>query len=531
MKLDFLGETRNHHFNETDAQQIAERIYGLRAQVHTLPGEYDANFHLATESGAHFVLKVMRVGCERALVELQCAALTHLAAHAPALMLPRVCPTLAGEWMAATESVAGRHLVWMLAYVQGDVLAQANPRTSEMLFSLGRLLGEVDAALSSFAHPAAQRAMKWDLARAGWVKDYAQIIADESRRTMIEHWLQRYETEVVPQLAGLRRGVIHNDANDYNVIVSPARTQPRVALSVIDFGDMLHTCVVFELAIAAAYALLDQADLLASSAQVIAGYHQVHPLTEAEIALLYELIGARLMVSVVNSAQRKLQDPDDAYITISEGPAWEALEKLTRIPPRLAHYVFRHACGLPPVPHSDRVVHWLRRQNCAAVLEEDLRAAPSLVFDLSVGSLLLGADPAAFESEAMTETICREMKRVGATVGIGRYDEARSMYTTPAFAPDASVHPTAEHRTIHLGMDLYFEHRRTGFVRDTAEFSRATVAIKNAPLTILSRFQTGVDVAVDHENIQPAVVVVIHEAHAPAEKVCVLAQARLRCAF
>ena len=86
--------------------------------------------------------------------------------------------------------------------------------------------------------------------------------------------------------------------------------------------------------------------LSAAACAVVAGYHDVFPLNEAEIAVLYTLIGMRLAVSVTNSAHRKSLVPDDPYVTISEAPAWEALEKLAAIHPRFAHYTFRDACDL-----------------------------------------------------------------------------------------------------------------------------------------------------------------------------------------
>jgi 4-aminobutyrate aminotransferase-like enzyme/Ser/Thr protein kinase RdoA (MazF antagonist) len=447
-------------FDPNEAAQLAETLYGLQATARALPGEYDHNFHLTAADGQQFVLKIMHAERERALVELQCAALTHLAARAPELLLPRVCRALNGELIVMAPMADGApHLAWLLRYVPGRLLAEMSPHTPELLFSLGAMLGQVDAALSDFAHPAAQREMKWDLARAAWVRDYLDYVENPARRALLERVLAQYESEVLPALPGLRQSVIHNDANDYNVLVSgmpgSGQTKVRPTVGLIDFGDMLRTCTVFEPAIAVAYALLGKADPLAAAAQVVAGYHSVHPLTETEIALLYPLICARLMVSVTNSAYRKRLQPEDPYLTISEQPAWEALEKLTALPPRLAHYRFRQACGLPPVPHSSAVVDWLHAHAAefASVLEQDLRTAPSLVFDLSVGSLLLGANPAAYETEAMTETLFGEMKRAGVEVGIGRYDEARSVYTTAAFGGD--LHPTTEHRTVHLGIDLF----------------------------------------------------------------------------
>jgi 4-aminobutyrate aminotransferase-like enzyme/Ser/Thr protein kinase RdoA (MazF antagonist) len=445
----------NPTFSNSEAARLAAELYGLTASAKRLPGEYDHNFHLTTNDGAEFVLKVMHAERERALIELQCHALAHLAKRAPALVLPRVCATQDGEWIATTSANGQEHFVWLLSYVPGALLAKVNPHTPELLVSLGQVLGQVNTALTDFNHSAAAREMKWDLARASWVKEYIHCIEDDAHCALIERLLQRYETEVVPALPTLRKSVIHNDANDYNVIINEAKARPREAISVIDFGDMLHTCTVFEVAIAAAYALLDKPDPLASAANVIAGYHQFHPLTESEIALLFDLICSRLMVSVVNSAHRKRLHPDDPYITISERPAWEAIEKLAKIPAAFAHYTFRNACGLSPVPQSERVVNWLQANaaNFASVLDEDLRA--SRVFDLSVGSLWLGADPAAFERDTLTESIFRAIKQSRARVGVGRYDEARSVYTTPAFASGDGIHPTAEHRTIHLGIDLF----------------------------------------------------------------------------
>jgi 4-aminobutyrate aminotransferase-like enzyme/Ser/Thr protein kinase RdoA (MazF antagonist) len=446
-------------FNEHDAVRLARELFGLMASAHALDGEFDDNFHLTAEGGAEYVLKIMGAEREREMIEMQCLALDHLARRAPQLRLPRVQSTLAGGTIATTEDGdGGRRFVWMLSYVPGYLLAGANPRSQEMLVSLGRLLGEMDAALVDFSHPAANREMKWDLARAGWIRDYLHHIDEPSRRALAARMLDSYETEVAPLLPQLRRSVIHNDANDYNVLVGDPRSMPRETVSVIDYGDMLHTCTVFEAAIAAAYALLGQPDPLRAAARVIAGYHSAYPLEEIEVALLYPLICARLAVSVTNSAWRKALIPDDPYITVTEQPAWEALENLSTVHPRFAHYTFREACGLPPVPQTERVVEWLRANSAlfAPVIGRDLRVEPCVVFDLSAGSLMLGADPAAFETAPLMETLFNEMKLAGARIGIGRYDEARSLYTTPAFAPG---HPTEEHRTVHLGIDLFVEAR------------------------------------------------------------------------
>lgn len=450
-----VGSHAPVRFSEQEAERVAREWYGIEATAGALPGEYDDNFLLTARGGA-FVLKVMHPQRERAFVDLQCRVLEHLALRAPELAVPRVVPTSAGESIASTTDTRGApRLVWLLRYLPGRLLALTSPHTPELLRDLGRFLGRMDAALANFTHPAAERELKWDFARAGWVREHLELIREPGRRALVDRILDVYDAEVAPALPGLRRSVVHGDANDHNVIVTTGRGQPPELAGLIDFGDLLHTVTVSEAAVAATYAVLGESDPLAAAAQVVAGFHGAYPLAEPEIALLFPLIRTRLAVSVVNSACRAAGEPADPYLAVSERPAWDAIERLAGIHPRLAHYTFREACGLPAVPHGAAVVEWLRALpgGVAPVLEADLRTTPCVVFDLGVGSLLLGADPAALETAALADTLWREMKAAGVEVGVGRYDEARPIYTTDAFA--SGERPTDEHRTVHLGIDLF----------------------------------------------------------------------------
>jgi len=442
--------------SEAEATRLAGENFGIEATAKPLPGEYDDNFHLTTRDGREFVLKLMHPGRERSFVEMQCAVLEHLATRAPNLTLPRVSRTLTNSSFATAKLGDGsQRLLWMLGYVAGTPLAEAHPRSRELLHSLGMFLGQLDSALADFFHPAARRELKWDLARASWIREYLPQIRESSRRALVEHFLALYESYVVPALSGVRHSVIYGDANDYNVLVSPPWPQPRQALGVIDFGDMHYGPTIAELAIGTAYAILGHREPLEAAMQLVAGYHEAFPLAESEIALLFPLIGMRLAVSVTNSAHRKCLVPDDPYVTVSEAPAWVALEKLAQIHPRFAHYRFREACGLPPVPQSGRLHSWLsaQRVSAASILETDLRREPCVVLDLSVGSSMLGADPAATLTQNLRARITEQLQRAEAAVAIGRYNEARLLYTSPLFG--SATNPMDERRTIHLGIDLF----------------------------------------------------------------------------
>ena len=120
---------------------------------------------------------------------------------------------------------------------------------------------------------------------------------------------------------------------DSNILVTNGRVT-----GILDFGDMVYSVLVADAAVAAAYALLDKPDPLAAIAAVIAGYHSTFALQQTEIAVLFDLVCMRLVMSVCHAAQQRQLAPDNTYLSISEDAAWAALERLAAIPPRFAHY-------------------------------------------------------------------------------------------------------------------------------------------------------------------------------------------------
>jgi 4-aminobutyrate aminotransferase-like enzyme/Ser/Thr protein kinase RdoA (MazF antagonist) len=450
-------------FTEEEARRLARDLYGLKGGLIELPSERDQNFHVRAESGREFVLKIANAAEKKEVLEFQSQAVRRLKSEVSQIAWPEVRETVRGEEIATAEHSGGsRHLVRLLNYLPGPFLAQVRPHGRELLRSLGAFLGTMDRALAGFDHPAMDRDLKWNMKRApATIRRYLPQVEGRERRETVERFLSLYQEHVVPAAARLRTSVIYNDANDNNVLVGPASADPFERFSrvvgVIDFGDMLHGYPVCELAVGAAYAMMGKNQPLEAAASVVSGYHDVYPLTEPELETLFPMIGMRLCLSVVISAQQKKQETDNEYLTISEKPAWALLGQLRAVNPRLAHYTFRRACGLPPCPRTPAVVEWLKShgEDCGPVVQPDPREKTAVVFDLSPGSPQLSRLEEPWEVQSFTDLLFGELKLAKARVGIGRYNEARRIYTSGTF--EVAGNDGREWRTVHLGVDLYME--------------------------------------------------------------------------
>jgi 4-aminobutyrate aminotransferase-like enzyme len=120
-------------------------------------------------------------------------------------------------------------------------------------------------------------------------------------------------------------------------------------VGLIDFGDMVHSFTVGDLAVAIAYVVLDKPNPIRAALQVVAGYHEEHPLKEDEIQALYGLVVMRLCMSVCLAAYQARHRPDNEYLGISQRSVTDSLPGLAAIDSRLAAAAFRLACGFTPV--------------------------------------------------------------------------------------------------------------------------------------------------------------------------------------
>jgi Ser/Thr protein kinase RdoA (MazF antagonist) len=99
-------------------------------------------------------------------------------------------------------------------------------------------------------------------------------------------------------------------------------------VGVIDFGDVVYSYTVGDLAIAVAYVVLGKEDPRAAVAPVIEGYREEFELTQSELDALWPLVRLRLCMSVCIAAYQQENDLENEYLGISQKLIAETLPRL-----------------------------------------------------------------------------------------------------------------------------------------------------------------------------------------------------------
>lgn len=332
--------------NCAEAQALALEHYGIAGEAELLVSERDQNFAIKCADGTRYLLKIANAAEAVEVVEFENAALEHLLAVSPDLPVPRLIPSKAGSTMVRAQVSGGAtHLVRMITWLDGKLL-RAVKLTAPLSRQLGTALAHLGHGLRGFFHPAAGKSLLWNLTNFPQLRDKVRFVQDEALREICGRHIDRFSSSISPALTKLRAQIIHNDLNPSNVLVSE---DGRVS-GIIDFGDMVHAPLICDVAVAAAYQLRDDDDLLTTVLEFVSAYHRVTPLESDELELLFDLIFARVVTTVVVTSWRAAIYPENkTYILRNADSAARRLGRLFALNPARVADRFRLACPAVPV--------------------------------------------------------------------------------------------------------------------------------------------------------------------------------------
>jgi 4-aminobutyrate aminotransferase-like enzyme/Ser/Thr protein kinase RdoA (MazF antagonist) len=282
-----------------DARQVLAKHWQVEGDLTPLHGERDLNFRVTSARG-EFLLKVHNPADDEPVVDMQTRVLAHIAGTDPELPVGSVVPTAEGQpWTAIQGADGRRSFVRVLSWLPGRH-PEPQEFTGGLLAEWGRVTGRLAHALRGFVHPAATYPIAWDVRRLPTLRPWVEAVTEPASKNLIETFIDRFEETVSPALAATRAQVLHNDIAPTNLLIDGTGHVSGIT----DFGDMTHTSLVCDLAVAVADAVIGRPDAVAAVPSILAGYESVIPLEDDEAALLPELVGGRAVAAVVISAWR-----------------------------------------------------------------------------------------------------------------------------------------------------------------------------------------------------------------------------------
>lgn len=444
--------------SKEEIKGFVKRKYGFTVSCDELDGERDQNILLTTRDNERYVLKITNPGEQDSFIEAQIDVLKFLSGKMS--LSPSIVRDKNGSDISEIVTFSGeKYRTRMVTYLRGKSMGQLKKHPVELIKDIGIKLGSVDNALANYVNEAFKREFVWDLSNFEKViNNYKSLADDDILNSFIDKTRQEYHEVVKPELGNLRISVIHNDANDHNIIINCDPDQfdngPAVE-GFIDFGDMVYSYTVANPAVAMAYIMLDKEEPLFAAANFLNGYHQSFKLQENEVRVIFTLAKMRLALSICIAASQQKERPGDKYLAISQEPIRNTIPLLDKIHPIFAEAVLREYCDMNPNAGIIKLTNEVKTSgiNAYPVLGDKLTGENCLGLNLGVESNIIESDPEKNSASQQEKEIFTLLKRSDKKYGIGRFAEPRIVYLSPVFQEEQFTYQ--QDRTVHLGIDLF----------------------------------------------------------------------------
>ena len=305
-----------------DLKNLIKKEYGLDViLVNKFKGYENDNYFIKTVKNK-FVLKLYSDLTLKAILKAENEFLLFLQKQGNKDHYPNPILLKKGGYVKKVSHKGKLILIRMLSYLEGDFIAECKINKN-IISSLGSFLAKFNLLTRNWNNSEIKsRDWEWKIESVELIKNRANYISDPFRRNRVIYFIQQYKENIVPVYKDLRKSIIHNDANQWNVLVEKDKTT-----GLIDFGDISYSNLVNEVGIAMTYIAYDKEDILYWSGILLESYNKVLPLKKKEVESLYYIIALRLCMSVSNSAYTKLNQPNNNYISEGEENAWNMLDK------------------------------------------------------------------------------------------------------------------------------------------------------------------------------------------------------------
>jgi 4-aminobutyrate aminotransferase-like enzyme/Ser/Thr protein kinase RdoA (MazF antagonist) len=436
MTLSDLLRTPNPRLEAALLRGELERNWGISGSLRELGSTQDQNFLVVSEGGDEYLVRIANRSWDRGVIELQNAAMRHMAAAEAGVAIPLPVLTLSGEEVIEVD----QHLVRLLTWVTGTPLSARDYLSRSTMCDLGRLAARSQAAMAGFTHPHLDRPLQWDPRQAATLVDeLAARVGDEERLAAIEAAMAPFAAMVDNRADRLPQQAIHCDVTDYNVIAVSGPAGEMRVVGLIDFGDVTQSWRVAEVVHAAVAAIVhDPHDALGAALAVLEGFLELETLGEDEAAAFWPLVLARCAVLSLSSAHQLALVGATPHLAQLAAEDHATLAAVLDVSSPLATAAVRHVCGFVPSPTGARLAASLIAVSAAPIVVDN---GPLVAIDLSMDS-----DRLRYGAWERDDSL-RDAVSMPGGIPVGRWGEIRlTAAGDPADRPPDSL---------HLGVDVF----------------------------------------------------------------------------
>ncbi|XP_029285457.1 hydroxylysine kinase-like [Cottoperca gobio] len=318
------------------ATDLTLQLYGVTiTEISPLPSYIDQNFLMVDKEGTNFLLKIMNSEDSKNAIRLEVQTLSMSFLRQHGIPTQTVIPNTTGQLMSMEEIDCGHgaqtYCVRLMTYLPGKTIAKS-PVTIQDLYHVGKMVASMDKALQQLVSPnldVLQNDALWSLSRIPLIECSLSVMDGNPLQKVIKAIIKQCKSHVQPKISSFRKGIIHGDTNDMNIIVTPVGNGRHEVSGVLDFGLLMNDCYVFEVAVTIAYMMLKSTSPLDVGGAVLAGWESIMMLNDDERDCLFLLVLGWLCQSVVYGRCNAKKYPDNKkYILTSSEDGTRLITKL-----------------------------------------------------------------------------------------------------------------------------------------------------------------------------------------------------------
>lgn len=315
--------------------------YGLNATIDCI-NAYSNNNYIAQTDTQRYIVKTYPKTHNKAHLNAQLAVLEHLHTLNLQLKTPISIPTSRGLKISELPSGSNidDHYLVVFSFLQGKFIS-AIALNEEVSNRWAQAMAELDMALLDFNHYGLTTNNEWDFKNIALSIDKIQYIQNQNLKKLVDYEFQQHLHNQQEHYKSLRCSCIHNDANDQNLLYAKQGVS-----AIIDFGDICHSYLIAELAIAICYAMLKSNSPVDTLLTMTAAYHAILPLKSNELNVIFSLIKTRLALSITLSHEQAVIHPENTYALVSQQAAIALLYSLLAVNNNRIYQQLKNRCGM-----------------------------------------------------------------------------------------------------------------------------------------------------------------------------------------